>query len=220
MFRASVNILASACLLLTASVSYAAEGVLETFTDAFSSACLAFDYTYGYEASGVKFTGNGNIILNGDSFIMKGDGLEIYCDGTVKWTVDRSAAEAVVETFDGENIDYLANPALLLGNVSQAFSVTSEKRVEYCGRNATEVRLQPLTGMGGIESASIFFSDDLLKGADGSAAMPVGAELDMDDGTVIGLSLSSFAVLSEEDVPVFSFDGESLGDGYIVTDLR
>ena len=214
MFRSPVNILASACLLLTASVSYAAEGVLETFTDAFSSACLAFDYTYGYEASGVKFTGNGNIILKGDSFIMKGDGLEIYCDGTTRWTMDRKAEEMVIESYDSHSEDLSANPAILLRRLTAFFEVSSQSGTEYSGEKAIKVDLTPKS-YPQFRSVTLYF-----RSSQPDSDILIGASIAAADGTVTDFMISDFRYGPKGDADRFSFDEKSLGPDWIITDLR
>lgn len=47
----------------------------------------------------VKF--KGTILLQDDCYCMKGNGLEIYCNGGTRWTLDREAKEAYIEPANG-----------------------------------------------------------------------------------------------------------------------
>ena len=89
-------------------------GALDRLVSAMASSSVTFDYTYRFTpVSGPVLSGTGSVRFQGNSFIMKGNGLEIYCDGKCRWTIDRSAREAVAESFDAGHPDYLANPALI-----------------------------------------------------------------------------------------------------------
>ena len=89
-------------------------GALDRLVSAMASSSVTFDYTYRFTpVSGPVLSGTGSVRFQGNSFIMKGNGLEIYCDGKSRWTIDRSAREAVAESFDAGHPDYLANPALI-----------------------------------------------------------------------------------------------------------
>ena len=131
------------------------------------------------------------------SFIMKGDGLEVYCDGSVKWTIDRNASEAVAESFDREHPDYLANPALIVGDVSRVFSVVSENSSSFGGKSVTALHLVPQPGLKGISSAVLY-----LSGAE--SPVPAGLEMKMDDGIILTLTVTSFALTSRTDSSSFS----------------
>ena len=54
------------------------------------------DYTY-QTVSGTIFTGKGSAVLQGDCYLIKGNGLEILSDGKTRWTVDPIGKEVYVE---------------------------------------------------------------------------------------------------------------------------
>ncbi len=195
------------------SVPQQSSGILDRFIAELSSSSAAFDYEYVLDNAKVKMTGSGNVVLQGSSFIMKGDGLEVYCDGSVKWTIDRNASEAVAESFDREHPDYLANPALIVGDVSRVFSVVSENSSSFGGKSVIALHLAPLPGLKGISSAVLY-----LSGAE--TPVPAGLEMKMDDGIILTLTVTSFALTSRTDSSSFSFDGKTLPSDFIVTDLR
>jgi len=44
---------------------------------------------------------SGALLVQGDCYQAKGNGVEIYCDGTTRWTVDPESKEVYIETAGG-----------------------------------------------------------------------------------------------------------------------
>lgn len=44
---------------------------------------------------------SGNLLIQGECYRAKGNGMEIYCDGTTRWTVDPASKEVYIETSGG-----------------------------------------------------------------------------------------------------------------------
>ena len=44
---------------------------------------------------------SGVLLIQGECYRAKGNGLEIYCDGATRWTVDPASKEVYVETAEG-----------------------------------------------------------------------------------------------------------------------
>ena len=44
---------------------------------------------------------SGTLLIQGECYRAQGNGMEIYCDGTTRWTVDPEAKEVYVETSGG-----------------------------------------------------------------------------------------------------------------------
>ncbi len=59
---------------------------------------------------------DGTALIDGACYRISGNGLDIYCDGSTKWTVDTEAREVYLETSDGTR-EFLADPAAWLGQV-------------------------------------------------------------------------------------------------------
>lgn len=195
-------------------------GTLDRLVSAMASSSVTFDYTYRFTpVSGPVLSGAGSVRFQGNSFIMKGNGLEIYCDGKSRWTIDRSAREAVAESFDAGHPDYLANPALILGNITDAFEV---EPVQSDSAAADEITLVPAADMGQISSVRLTFSPEISVSASGASfRAPSRVVLGMHDGSVMDMTISGFGIApAEEGTSRYSFDETGLGDDYIVTDLR
>ena len=44
---------------------------------------------------------SGDLLIQGDCYRAKGNGMEIYCNGTTRWTVDPESKEVYIETAGG-----------------------------------------------------------------------------------------------------------------------
>ena len=44
---------------------------------------------------------SGTLLIQGDCYQAKGNGMEIYCNGTTRWTVDPESKEVYIETAGG-----------------------------------------------------------------------------------------------------------------------
>ena len=59
---------------------------------------LHYDCTYT-EDTPVKLSGD--LVIQGECYTAKGNGVEIYSDGTTRWTVDPASKEVYIEPADG-----------------------------------------------------------------------------------------------------------------------
>ena len=69
-----------AALLVLPEVSFAKSKTLDTFVSKVSSSLVSFDYSFTMPTKKAKMTGNGSVKVQGTSFIVDGNGLEIWCD--------------------------------------------------------------------------------------------------------------------------------------------
>ena len=76
---------------------------------------VTFDYTCT-TLDKVPVTQTGKVVVDGNCYVIRGSGLEIWCDGKTRWTVDNEASEVYIENSGGTR-DFLANPAGYLDNV-------------------------------------------------------------------------------------------------------
>lgn len=85
-----------------------------------SDDCITVEYEFSAAFTGLKTIGEGVIELQGNAYHMKGDGVEIYCDGSSTWLIDELASEVVIESADSKDAGMLANPIMLLMNLEEA----------------------------------------------------------------------------------------------------
>lgn len=72
--------------------------------------------------NGVPVSYTGNLTAQQGCYILKGNGVEIYCDGGTRWTIDPKSKEVYIEYAEGLD-DILANrkyiTKLVIANVRQ-----------------------------------------------------------------------------------------------------
>lgn len=175
---------------------------------------ISFSYTYEAERGKVSMKGQGKTVIQGNAYILDVDGMEIYCDGTSKWTLDRGAQELVIEDYDGYTADISADPVLLLGNLTGFFEVSSQSYTEFDGHKALKVSLSPKSESK-FKGVILYFRDDPSE-----SDILVGASVEMSDGTVTDFSISDFRYDPKGDLSRFSFDSSSLDSSWVITDLR
>lgn len=180
----------------------------DAFASSLTSGEVSFKYSFKVKAD-VPLSGNGSAVLSGDSYVIKGNGLEIWCDGKTRWTVDRTACEAYIETVEEDSSDYLANPAMLLGTLSKAFEIKESKNGTFNGSATKNIRLVPAIADTGLDSVVLYLSGN----------NPRGVKITVDDGTETVFVITSYSVKEPGGIK-FSFDVSGLDSSYVVTDLR
>ncbi len=214
--RKTIIILAA---LLAASVCTDAKSkILERFIDKVSSSLVSFDYSFSLQSSKskAKMTGEGNVKIQGNSFMLEGNGLEVWCDGSTRWTVDRMSEEALVEYVDDSADSYATNPALMISAVDSAFTEVSSGASKFQGKMADESVLSPkVKGKYSmdISQLKLFFKT-------GTAEL-IGAEVKLNDGSVSEFVIKNLSYSDKtEKKESFRFDEKTLDNSYVITDLR
>lgn len=100
-----------------------AQSPLDRLYNAFSSSCVELVLSYEGRFGKTLLKGEATLLVQGDSYFMSGNGLDIFCDGESVWTVDHDALEAVVETAENVTGAALGNPALLIVHLDELFYV-------------------------------------------------------------------------------------------------
>ena len=180
-----------------------------SFTNSLKGKCAAFSYTYSLSGQ-MPVTGSGEIRFQNDSFTMKGDDLEIYCDGTTRWTVDTAAEECYIESVSAGEIDIEANPAMIVGNVDKALKFVSSSSTTYKGKKVTAAILSPKAQGGNIKEVTLYLAGN----------KPAGAVIQLKDGSKLDITIAGFALLQQESAAAFRFNTAKLNKNYILTDLR
>jgi hypothetical protein len=140
-----------------------------------------FHYTYSLSQKGEPFKAvtDGDVVLEGNDYLLEGLGLKVISDGTTRWTLDEAAGEAVVETVEKE--DLFTNPALFIG---------SYKR----------------------------YLDKIKVNSQGNDSLDV--TLTLDEETKARFQLRDIVYGELQGKSDFSVDEKSLGEKFLVTDLR
>ena len=191
----------SVAVLVLAAAGAAAQDALHVFVERLGSAPAAFEYSFVSRGGNAPLAGSGRAVVAGDCYRIVGDGLDIRCDGSVRWTADPAAGEMVIEPVDGQTLDFVSNPALIFRNLDTCFSSSAVSRSEFI--------LTPYCPDNGIDRLTISFA---------SNGNPRAAKLSMSDGTVAEFTVSGFVFGAPEEP--FTFSKTDLKEYRNVTDLR
>ncbi len=211
-------ILAAAALALFSIPSGAKSKTLGSFIDKVSSSLVTFDYSFTMQTtkSKTKMTGSGNVKVQGNAFFMEGNGMEVWCDGSTRWTIDRFAEETLVESVSESYDSYATNPALMITAVDDAFNEVSFGTSKFQGKAVDASVLSPVhKGKYSMDIAELklFFKS-------GTSDL-VGAEVKLNDGSVSEFSITGMTFSAQaEKKESFRFDEKTLDDSYVITDLR
>ena len=197
-------------LLLFPSVVYAQrDSLLERFYKITSDSCVEFEYKYSVRISGVNQTGSGVLSAQGNLWMLNGNGLEMYCDGSSQWIIDPSMKEVVIETLledaDGQ---LQTNPSFLFMRMKELF-IVKESRDAEDGQAVLYV-LAPK-----VKSDISYFNVELVK-ADASVRNGVVA---LNDGTLIKIEVSSMKLTPKRSIEDFHPHSD-FDSSWIITDLR
>lgn len=207
---------AVALLALPQVASSAKSKTLDAFVSKVSTSLVSFDYSFTMPSKKAKMTGNGNVKVQGNSFFVDGNGLEIWCDGKTCWTVDRISEEALVESVDDSYDSYATNPALMISSIDNAFREVSFGASKFGGRPADASVLAPVRkGKGSMDIATLklFFKS-------GTTAL-IGAEVTLNDGSVSNFTITNLRFEDPgKSKESFRFNEKTLDSSYVVTDLR
>ncbi len=102
MRRTSLILLLALCLPLCGRTQDFPEGQIREIAQKLSSGqrvSLHYSCTVDGYAAAVELSGT--LLLQGNCYRTEGNGTEIYCDGSTRWTVDRAGKEVYVEKSGG-----------------------------------------------------------------------------------------------------------------------
>ena len=103
-------------LLIAACMPLAAQEVTNGLKVMVENNRVSFNYTVSSRGQ-ASLRMDGKAVVDGACYSLSGNGLEIYCDGTTKWTVDNEAKEVYIESSEGTR-DFLMNPSAWMDKVT------------------------------------------------------------------------------------------------------
>ncbi len=207
---------AVASLLAMPQVLPAKSKTLSAFVDKVSVSLVSFDYSFTMPTKKARMTGEGTVKVQGGSFLVDGNGLEVWCDGATRWTIDRISEEALVESVDDSYDSYATNPALMIASIDDAFNEVSFGASKFDGKVADSSVLSPVRkGKGSMDIAllKLFFKS--------GTSVLIGAKVTLNDGSVSTFIITNLRFdTSGKTKESFRFDEKTLDSSYVVTDLR
>lgn len=182
-----------------------AQTPMESLRRRFSEGAVSMTAEYEMTVRQIPVAGSSELFVQGDRYCMKGNGLEVFCNGESIWTIDESAMEVVVEPCDAMSDSYASNPVLLLAQLDEFFAVKSQNTAG--GR--TEYTLTAIKDCG-ISQAQVALTPD--------GHIVTGSFL-LEDGTIVSVKVTSMKKAEERSSSSFS-PSRKFGTDWIVTDLR
>lgn len=207
-FMISVVLLSVAALLTFFTVQAKGANPVENLLTKMNSSLVEFSYTFSTKGN-MNIKGEGNAVVQGDSFFVDGNGMEIFCDGKSRWTVDRYSKEAIIEDVSQTGEDFLTNPAAFLSSLDKVFGAPAMSKGTYGGKSSDVATFLP-KGKSNVVSMKMYFRGDELS----------GAEITLADGSVTEFTVSGMKFSPIDKERSFSFDEKGVDSSWVVTDLR
>ena len=104
--------------LLMIATALQAQVPVEAIRAALASNRLSFNFSCRITTDLAPVDCQGEALAQGNCYRVKANGLEFYCDGTTRWTVDREIKEVYIETAAGVE-EFLTAPEKYLGALTQ-----------------------------------------------------------------------------------------------------
>ena len=200
-----IRLVMMAALSLLTMQSFA-QSSLSVLRKMLSSSTVSIECDYTTRISNADITGRSQLLVQGNMYTMKGNGLAVYCNGTTLWTVDESSREVVIESCGSQEKDYMSNPVLLLSDLDRLFKVSSSRSL---GSGKEEYILDAVVSCGVLQA-------DLILSSDGRI---LSGKFLLEDDTTLSVKVSSMKKTEEKQVSFFS-PQHKFGSDWIVTDLR
>lgn len=200
----SVKIIILTALSFLTMQSFA-QTPLESLRSMFASGAVSMSAEYEMIVRQMPVVGNSELLLQGKMYHLKGNGLELFCNGDALWTIDESSKEVVIEPCDALYDAYMANPLLLLAELDSYFQIKSQKQV---GSN-TEYVLHAIKDCG-ISQAQVTLASD---------GRVISGNFQLEDGNVVSAKVISMKKTEERSLSFFS-PSRKFGSDWVVTDLR
>ena len=196
-------------LLTVWAVGAQDKSLLSTLCQEIAKSCAILEYSYTARLSGIDNNGTGKLVSQGDKWVVKGNGVEMYCDGLSVWVVDPHSREVIIEPVsDEQKTEFVTNPARIFLSLDESFKVNALN--ESSDSKALVFSLTPI-----IKSDLEYLNVEILKESNLIRQMSFA----LNDGTYITIKVSSMKltpkVTDEAFVPQMQFDSK-----WIVTDLR
>ena len=103
-------------LLVLLAPGAAAQDETTRLKEALENGLVSFSYSYLSDGE-IPVTGKGQVTVQGSRYYTEGNGMKIWCDSTLRWTLDVTAKEAYIETV-ASSPDILSNPVPYLNGLS------------------------------------------------------------------------------------------------------
>lgn len=190
-------------------IASAAQGTssLEQLCAKMSDKASVLNYSYTLAMSGVETVGDGTVTTQDNAYVLKGNGINIYCNGSTLWVMDESGKEILIDSVAQGADAYLSNPVLLLANLNKIFSISSP--VTNAGNQT--YKLTPKQDCG-ITSGTVSVS----------VANPVftSGSFKTSDGGQLDVKIKSMTFSEKKPLTFYILNLSGFDSSWMITDLR
>ncbi len=127
MKRLTLIFILTAAAMLSASAQSDASALLKKL----EGKRVSFDFSLN-TADKVSIKHSGSAVVEGSCYHIVDNTLELWCDGTTRWTVDPGAKEVYIEA-TGQEEEMLISPSKLLSNVKNLVTGGTSASGKYTG---------------------------------------------------------------------------------------
>ena len=189
----------------------AAQGIssLEQLCAKMSDKSTVLNYSYTLSMSGVKTVGEGNVTTQDNSYVLKGNGINIYCNGSTLWVMDEAGKEILIDSVAQGAEAYLSNPVLLLANLNKIFSISTP----VASGNNQVYKLTPKQGCG-IASGTVTVNVNA-----GNPVFTSGSFVTTDGGQ-LDVKIKSMTLSEKKPLTFYILDLSGFDSSWMITDLR
>lgn len=205
------KILSISLLVLFLSSAMSARPAWERFVAAAGDAMVSFSCSYTVHSK-PAVSGNASADVQDGKFRIKNGDIEVICNGALRWTVDSTAQEIVIEPADG---GLEANPAIAVCEMDRYFRPLSTSAESIHGETFEKTVFTPVSDASGISSMSITFKDRGEK-----PPVMVRASVKMKDDTVTDFTFTRMTFMPKMKDGYWTCDTAGTGSSWIITDLR
>ena len=203
------RIIISTLILCGLCIAAAAQGTtsLEQLCAKMSDKASVLNYSYTLSMSGVKTVGEGTVTTQDNAYVLRGNGMNIYCNGSTLWVMDEAGKEILIDSVAQGTDAYLSNPVLLLANLNKIFSISTPIT---SGGNQI-YKLTPKQDCG-IVSGTVNIS----------AANPVftSGSFKTSDGGQLDVKIKSMTFSEKKPLTFYVLDLSGFDSSWMITDLR
>lgn len=182
-----------------------AQTPISSLRNFFSSGSVSIEAEYEMTIPNTAISGETVLLVQGNMYHVRGNGLNVYNNGSTVWTVDELAREVIIERSSDVEQDYMSNPVLLLSKMDEYFKVQSQTTV-----NSKYVYVLESIASCGISKLTLTLLSD---------GKVVSGEFTLNDGNVLSVKVLSMKKAEEKPVSFFS-PQTKFGSDWVVTDLR
>ena len=203
------RIIISTLILCGLCIAAAAQGTtsLEQLCAKMSDKASVLNYSYTLSMSGVKTVGEGTVTTQDNAYVLRGNGMNIYCNGSTLWVMDEAGKEILIDSVAQGTDAYLSNPVLLLANLNKIFSISTPIT---SGGNQI-YKLTPKQDCG-IVSGTVNIS----------AANPVftSGSFKTSDGGQLDVKIKSMTFSEKKPLTFYILNLSGFDSSWMITDLR